>query len=357
MQPQKARLVAAAAAGLAAALAAHVYQRWRMRRRIRRMTKVELHAHLNGSIRPTTLRRLAAERGLDAACLDEKRTLEVCFEVFALIHKCVDRLEVVALVALEFLEDLRADGCAYVELRTTPRALQGRTEADYVKTVCNVLSGAPGITARLLVSIDRSRGPEAAKRTLAGVANLRRSDAAVDRVVVGVDFSGNPTSKHGFDAFERLFREVRDEWGLGCALHVGETPRSDGDAAKILKFAAEKPRRVRFGHALAFSDHELRGCASLIEACPSSNSATLDLAQLADHPRLWARFSEVAGPPLAICTDDAGVFDCSLSGEYLKVHDAFGPVDLVRVVDDAAAAAFDARAIEAVRRRRTQYNV
>ena len=66
MQPQKARLVAAAAAGLAAALAAHVYQRWRMRRRIRRMTKVELHAHLNGSIRPTTLRRLAAERGLDA---------------------------------------------------------------------------------------------------------------------------------------------------------------------------------------------------------------------------------------------------------------------------------------------------
>lgn len=357
MQPQKVRLLGAAGAGLAAALAAHVYQRWRMRRRIRRMTKVELHAHLNGSIRPTTLRRLAAEQGLDAACLDKKRTLEVCFEVFALIHKCVDSLEVVALVALEFLEDLRAGGCAYVELRTTPRALGSRTEADYVKTVCNVLSGAPGITARLLVSVDRSRGPEAAKRTLAAVANLRRSDAAVDCVVVGVDFSGNPTSKHGFDAFERLFREVRDEWGLGCALHVGETPRSDGDAAKILKFADEKPRRVRFGHALAFSDHELRDCASLIEACPSSNAATLDLAQLADHPRLRARFSEAAGPPLAICTDDAGVFGCSLAGEYLKVHDAFGPVDLVRVVDDAAAAAFDARAIEAVRRRRAQYNM
>ena len=56
------------------------------------MTKVELHAHLNGSIRPKTLKRLAAERGLDAACLDRKRTLEVCFEIFALIHKCVDAL-------------------------------------------------------------------------------------------------------------------------------------------------------------------------------------------------------------------------------------------------------------------------
>ena len=46
-----------------------------------------------------------------------------------------------------------------------------------------------------------------------------------------------------------------------------------------------------------------------------------------------------------------------MSGEYLKVHDAFGPVDLVQVVDDAAAAAFDVRAVEAVRRRRAMYDV
>ena len=357
MQPQHKRLLGAAATGLAAAVAAHILRRWRDCRRIRRMTKVELHAHLNGSIRPATLRRLAAERGLDAACLDRKRTLEVCFEIFALIHKCVDSLEIVAVIAREFLEDLRADGCAYVELRTTPRALRGRTEADYVRTVCRVLSEASGITARLLVSVDRSRGPEAAAKTLAEVAQLRRSDATVDRIVVGVDFSGNPTSRHGFDAFEHLFREVRDQWGLGCALHVGETPRSDGDSAKILAFAREKPRRVRFGHALAFSDDELRGCASLIEACPSSNAATLDLARLEDHPRLWCRFHSTGSPPLAICTDDTGVFGCSLAGEYLNVWDAFGPVDLVRVVDDAAAAAFDACCGEAVRRRRGMYNV
>ena len=56
-------------------------------------------------------------------------------------------------------------------------------------------------------------------------------------------------------------------------------------------------------------------------------------------------------------TDDTGVFGCSLAGEYLKVWDAFGPVDLVRVVDDGAAAAFDACCGEAVRRRRGMYNV
>ena len=61
MQPQHKRLLGAAATGLAAAVAAHFLRRWRDRRRITRMTKVELHAHLNGSIRPATLRRLAAE--------------------------------------------------------------------------------------------------------------------------------------------------------------------------------------------------------------------------------------------------------------------------------------------------------
>ena len=30
----------------------------------------------------------ASRQRLDAACLDRKRTLEVCFEIFALIHKC-----------------------------------------------------------------------------------------------------------------------------------------------------------------------------------------------------------------------------------------------------------------------------
>ena len=103
MQPQKARLLAAAATGLAAGIAAHLLRRWRDRRRIRIMTKVELHAHLNGSIRPATLKRLAAERSLDAACLGRKRTLEVCFEIFSLIHKCVDSLDIVAAIAREFL--------------------------------------------------------------------------------------------------------------------------------------------------------------------------------------------------------------------------------------------------------------
>ena len=114
------------------AVAAHLLRRWRERRRIARMTG-RVHAHLNGSIRPDGGCAPRGRQGLDAACLDRKRTLEVCFEIFALIHKCVDSLEIVAVIAREFLE-ANAHGCAHVELRTTPRALKPHG-GGYVRTV------------------------------------------------------------------------------------------------------------------------------------------------------------------------------------------------------------------------------
>ena len=59
------------------------------------LPKVELHAHLNGSISDETLEvlnaRLAQPIALDLARNDGKRDLNECFELFAAIHKlCCD---------------------------------------------------------------------------------------------------------------------------------------------------------------------------------------------------------------------------------------------------------------------------
>ena len=77
-----------------------------------------------------------------SACLDRKRTLEVCFS-FALHREveedmCGSSLEGArqCIAPRRFLEDLRHDGCAYARAAaTTPRRVTGRTEADYVRTV------------------------------------------------------------------------------------------------------------------------------------------------------------------------------------------------------------------------------
>ena len=50
------------------------------------------------------------------------RTLKECFQVFALTHRLVNSLPIVARVVREVIADFAADGVAYAEIRTTPRA-------------------------------------------------------------------------------------------------------------------------------------------------------------------------------------------------------------------------------------------
>ena len=91
-----------------------------------RLPKVELHAHLHGSARLSTIAELAPP-GVDRAVLtsDTERSLEGCFAIFGAIHRTVTSLSAVRRITAEVLEDFAAENVKYLELRTTPRALAG----------------------------------------------------------------------------------------------------------------------------------------------------------------------------------------------------------------------------------------
>ena len=85
---------------------------------------VELHAHVNGCVREDTLLELAAARGLERECeraLASDRDLLACFEIFKLVHACVDDAAALRRVTREVCEDFARDGARYLELRTTPK--------------------------------------------------------------------------------------------------------------------------------------------------------------------------------------------------------------------------------------------
>lgn len=131
------------------------------------LPKVELHAHLNGSIRSTTVAELAEAAGVDKSLLrdihDDNRDLAACFRVFSVIHKLVRTAEVLERIAFEVVEDFARENVVYVELRTTPRAVPetGLTEEGYVEAV---LAGirralrqyADRIDAMLILSVNRT---------------------------------------------------------------------------------------------------------------------------------------------------------------------------------------------------------
>jgi adenosine deaminase len=174
----------------------------------RALPKAELHAHLNGSVRPSTLSELATSKGLQAnahSALVAARTLSECFEIFNLIHTITTEAAIIRRLAREACEDFAADGCVYLELRTTPkhRPEAGLTKRQYVEAVlagiedfydgidaqdarsshaakrngihggccssasCFDSKDEPSMKVNVLLSIDRREGRDAAMETVA----------------------------------------------------------------------------------------------------------------------------------------------------------------------------------------------
>ena len=100
---------------------------------LHKIPKVELHAHLHGSIRLTTLQELSnvASIPLD---VHEELNLEKCFKLFGVMHKIVSTIAIVKRIINEVIEDYMAENTIYLELRTTPVSYTHLT----LPTICSV---------------------------------------------------------------------------------------------------------------------------------------------------------------------------------------------------------------------------
>lgn len=295
---------------------------------IRRLPKVELHAHLSGSIPDTLLATflhedLIAERDhaasatasdLNLLTTASPRTLSQCFRVFSLIHDLIhsaERLRRATVAALHAFED---DGCIYLELRTTPRAREGAFSAmHYLTTVLGVMASWTGpMACRLILSVNRAHAVSAARETLDLVRQLDRDEHPHRDFIVGLELSGNPEVGN-FGDFEPVFRQARREFGtrFGISLHFAEV-HNEAEARAMLDF---RPDRV--GHAACMTrDIEKRLIESgiCVEVCLTSNLITQSVESLEHHPLVTVLAQ--AGQSYSICTDDSGIFRTSLSEEF-----------------------------------------
>lgn len=223
------------------------------------MPKVELHAHLNGSIRDSTLLELARELGekgiivfseVEHVIRKNDRSLHEVFKLFDLIHILTTDHKTVTRITKEVVEDFAAENVVYLELRTTPKRNDsiGMNKRSYIEAVvdglravsslevdlassymCNgagdpVKSSAISdkyignerkkIYVRLLLSIDRRETTEAAMETVKLALEMRHSG------VVGIDLSGKPTIGEWATFLPAL--EFAREQGLSVTLHCGE---------------------------------------------------------------------------------------------------------------------------------------
>ena len=218
------------------------------------MPKIELHAHLNGSIRDSTLLELTkALIGKGAINFSEvehiilkyNRSVEEVFKLFDLIHILTTDHNTVARITREVIEDFASENVVYLELRTTPKRNDsvGMSKRSYVEAVLKGLRSitsvdvdfiphcedsktlftpAPAIDGharkrifvRLLLSIDRRETTEAAMDTVKLALEMRPYG------VVGIDLSGNP-SIGDWTTYLPALKFAREQ-GLYVTLHCGE---------------------------------------------------------------------------------------------------------------------------------------
>lgn len=307
-----------------------------MRRLCVRLPKAELHAHIAGCARLSTISELTAAlqrpdrpnaRAVFAGFLAATRTallgltLDECFARFKAIHAAIGSAAALRRVTAEVIADFAADGVRYLELRSTPRALSDIDVRGYVCVLLDSIAeherSGGSMVVRLLLSIDRSAPASRAHETVELALALRSERADARRLIVGIDLSGNPSRGH-FASFVPALLRARAA-GLPTSVHCAEV-EDDGEMSEVLAF-----RPDRLGHALLLSEEHVAALHANpipIELCPTSNLTTLRCSHMRDHPTAgrWL-LDDVRAEryPVSINTDDTGVFGTCASAELARV--------------------------------------
>jgi adenosine deaminase len=285
--------------------------------------KIELHAHLNGCIRSSTFRQLLSSPidQLRLDTLDENFShgdthsrMANVFEKFALLRSCVTNLEDIRRITRETLEDFIHDNVMYVELRTRPRSFDNGKipSSNYIEAILEIMKEyEEKICSRLILSIDRTQTLEQAMETLKLAENYRT-------YIVGLDLSGDPNVK-SFERFLPVFNLAKQQ-NLSTTIHIGELPDSEclNENNLIINY---KPTRL--GHFnFRTNEQEQRVIKEKIplELCPTSNTLTMNLSNLTEH---HFNLFYTNQHPVAICTDDSGLMNCSLSSEIFNIMQTF----------------------------------
>ena len=205
--------------------------------------KIDLHLHLDGSLRPATVWELAQEQGiaLPAASKEELvsflqvpeecQSLNEYLERFDLPLLVLQKPEAVERVTYELVEDLAKQGLNYAEIRFAPQlsTKEGMTQAEVVEAAIRGLNRALAeyltIKAGLILCFMRGADNRAANEE-----TLEAAKRYYKKGVVAVDLAGAEALFKTAD-YEEIFKKVR-EAGLAYTIHAGEA-----DGAESVKKA------------------------------------------------------------------------------------------------------------------------
>ncbi|HVX87713.1 MAG TPA: adenosine deaminase [Gemmatimonadales bacterium] len=259
---------------------------------IRRLPKAELHIHLDGCLRPATMIDLArtakvalpASNAADLAewmLVDDARDLEDYLKRFEVTIALLQTPEAIERVAYEMVEDAKADGLRYFEVRYCPplSTRQGLTVEECVQAQWRGLQRGErdfGVKARIINCALRQHPPSES------LDLALRSVALKEFGVVGFDIAGGESGRYA-KAHAEAFQVAREGY-LGLTVHAGEAAGAGSVKQAIFDCGAD-----RIGHGTRlFEDPGLEGYVRdhriTLEINLTSNLQTRAVPSIAAHP-------------------------------------------------------------------------
>ena len=315
--------------------------------------KLELHCHLDGSFRTSTMYELAEERGIELP----GGTLE-SYEAYMVEHSNAESVndylqmfdwpsavlqdrDSLIRITRELIEDLKKSGVRYAEIRFAPQlhTNKGLSQADACEAVLEGrrqgLEENPGIDIGIIACM-MCIGTED--------VNWAQNEETVECVrqfkgkgIVALDLAG-AEGIVPLRNFAPLFEKAK-EYGLNIIAHAGDSQdwQTVEDAVKVFGVS-----RVGHGHHIYENPALVRYAAKhhiALEICPTSNVQCKTRPSYELHP---AKNLLEMGIPVTINTDNMVMARVDLNDEYdhcLKEM-GFEEKDLIRMNINSANAAF-----------------
>ena len=293
------------------------------------LPKIDLHCHLDGSVRPETILSLATQQGvaLPTQDIEQIRELmiapETCKDLDEYLQRFMLPLSVMQTatalerITFELFEDAAKENVKYLEVRFAPllHINQGLTLDQIIGSVVKGMKRAEqqyDIHGNFILSVLRHMPTTRINEVLdSGLPYLNKG-------VVAFDVAGSEP-----DGFCQAFvphAEYAAQKGYRVTIHAGEQGSGQNVYDAITQLGAE-----RIGHGIHIKGHaeayaQVKGDEIALETCPSSNIQTKAVDALSNHP-IDAFYKD--GIHVTINTDNRTVSNTTMTDEVRKVVEQF----------------------------------
>ena len=297
---------------------------------LKRLPKVELHCHLDGSLRVPTILDLAKKDKvtLPTSSYDKLSKLLVIGKTRGSLEEYIKRFDITLSVmqtpqalsrtAYELIEDVAKENVRYIEIRYSPilHTGKGMTMGESVEAVREGLKRGQkdyGVKSGIIVC---------GIRNISAEVSLKLADLTVrykNKGVVGFDLAGAEENFPAKDHQEAFYMILNNN--INATIHAGEAYGPSSIHQAIHHCGAH-----RIGHGTRLKENKdlmnyVNDHRITLEICLTSNWQTRSIRSLKYHP---LKYYYDQGIRVTLNTDNRLMSGTTMTKEFLLAHKLFG---------------------------------